>query len=191
MTRKLLELETNKLLKKFGSGNHKPGSGSAVAFHGLLSANLIHTVIVLTTEEKRKKIYGPFFMELKQFDFEITTHIIPELERLFEEDSLLFDQVIKLRNKRDEEKNLVIKTDLEIQHLSKLREATELPISIGEICLKIGVISEFVFRNGFQAARGDSFVALSGSVGVVTGCLSIIELNLLSFRPDSWTDMIS
>jgi len=191
MAGKLLELETKKLLNKFGAGNHKPGSGSAAAFNGLLAANLIHTVIVLTTEEKRKKSYGNWFEQLKQFDSKITSQIIPDLEKLFEEDSVLFDQVIKLREQRNDEKNLIVKTEIETQHLKKLQQATELPISIGNICLEVGEISEFVFKNGFQSARGDSFVSLSSAVGALTGCLSIIELNLLSFKPDNWTKNIS
>ncbi|MBC6411178.1 MAG: hypothetical protein GDA42_12145 [Ekhidna sp.] len=43
MAGKLLELETKKLPDKFGAGNHKPESGSIVAFNGLLAANLIDT----------------------------------------------------------------------------------------------------------------------------------------------------
>lgn len=191
MAGKLLELETKKLLNKFGAGNHKPGSGSAAAFSGLLGANLIHTVIVLTTEEKREKNYGKWFKKIKNFDSKIISQLIPDLENLFEEDSVIFDEVIKLREQRDDEKNLNIKTDLEIQHLDKLKKATELPINISNICLEIGEISHFVFRNGFQAARGDSFVALSSAIGVITGCLSIIELNLLSFKPDHWTENIN
>ncbi|HET8963933.1 MAG TPA: cyclodeaminase/cyclohydrolase family protein [Chitinophagales bacterium] len=186
----LLQLETKELLTKFGAGNHKPGSGSAAAFNGLLAANLIHTVIALTTEEKREKAYGIWFEQLHQFDSEIISRIIPDLEKLFEKDSVLFDQVIKLREQRNNEKNLIVKTDFEIQHLSKLHEATDLPILICNICLEVGEISEFVFRNGFQAARGDSFVALSSALGAVTGCLSIVELNLLSFKPDDWTENI-
>jgi formiminotetrahydrofolate cyclodeaminase len=31
-------------LMKFGAGNHKPGSGSAAAFQGMVSAKLISTV---------------------------------------------------------------------------------------------------------------------------------------------------
>lgn len=191
MIGKLLELETKKLLNKFGAGNHKPGSGSATAFNGLLAANLIHTVIALTTEEKRRNTYGVWFERLQQLDSQITSRIIPELEKLFEEDSILFGMVINLREQRNDEKNLIAKTDLEIQHLTKLREATELPIKIGDLCFEVGEISEFVFRNGFQSARGDSFVALSNAVGAITGCLSIIELNLLSFKPDNWTKSIS
>jgi Zn-dependent peptidase ImmA (M78 family)/formiminotetrahydrofolate cyclodeaminase len=190
MAGKLLELETKKLLIKFGAGNHKPGSGSAAAFNGLLAANLIHTVIVLTTEEKRRNIYGNWLNQLQKFDSEILNRLIPKLEDLFEADSFLFDEVIKLREARNTEKNLINKTDIEIQHLSKLREATELPMTICNLCIEIGKISEFVFRNGFQSARGDSFVALSSTVGAIAGCLSIIELNLLSFKPDAWTASI-
>jgi len=191
MNGKLLELATNKLLEKFGAGNHKPGSGSAAAFNGMLSANLIHTVITLTTEEKHKNSYGKWFKKLHAYDQEINDRIIPELERFFEEDSIQFDKVIKLREQRNDENNLIKKTDFEIEHLEQLKLATELPIEIGKLCHELAKISEFVFRNGFQSARGDSFVALSSAVSSVTGCLSIIELNLLSFQRNVWTEKIN
>jgi len=58
---KLIELSTEELLKKFGSGKHKPGSGSAAAFQGMLSAKLIHTVIDLT---KSRETYKKWWTEL-------------------------------------------------------------------------------------------------------------------------------
>lgn len=53
----LLNVTTEKLLEKFGAGNHKPGSGSAAAFQGMLSAKLLVTVISLTNELKRRDNY--------------------------------------------------------------------------------------------------------------------------------------
>lgn len=41
----LIDYSAKELLEKFGAGNHKPGSGSAAAFQGLLSAQLIRTFI--------------------------------------------------------------------------------------------------------------------------------------------------
>lgn len=58
MGKSLLEETTEELLKKFGAGNHKPGSGSAAAFQGMISAQLLITVINLTNENKRKKHYS-------------------------------------------------------------------------------------------------------------------------------------
>ena len=54
MTNKL-ELPAAELLEKFGKGSHVPGSGSAAAFQGMLSAQLILTVISLTLDKKRGK----------------------------------------------------------------------------------------------------------------------------------------
>ena len=34
----LLEKSVNELMEKFGAGNHKPGSCSAAAFQGMVSA---------------------------------------------------------------------------------------------------------------------------------------------------------
>nr|WP_259069123.1 cyclodeaminase/cyclohydrolase family protein [Mucilaginibacter sp. X4EP1]MCS3814511.1 formiminotetrahydrofolate cyclodeaminase [Mucilaginibacter sp. X4EP1] len=53
--KKLIEYTTEELLQKFGSGEHKPGSGSAAAFQGLLSAQLILTVIDLSKKSQNTK----------------------------------------------------------------------------------------------------------------------------------------
>jgi formiminotetrahydrofolate cyclodeaminase len=53
----LIKLPTETLLGKFGLGNHVPGSGSATALQGLLSAQLISTVINLTSSEKHRNKY--------------------------------------------------------------------------------------------------------------------------------------
>ena len=41
MGERLIDLATGKLLEKFGAGNHKPGSGSASAFQGMLAEKVV------------------------------------------------------------------------------------------------------------------------------------------------------
>lgn len=96
----------------------------------------------------------------------------------------------KKRQERDNEDNQKLKNRLQKEALIELRKATELPIEIAELCIKLADFSLLVFENGFQAARGDSGVALSSSLSGLTGCLSIISLNLQSFPSSSWTDDI-
>ena len=93
------------LLGKFGAGSHKPGSGSASALQGMLSAQLLLTVIDLTAQKKDKANYAGHLPRLLEIRKAIVETIYPTLERLFHEDATVFDQVIELRTKRDEEKN--------------------------------------------------------------------------------------
>lgn len=71
----LLDLPTKELLKKFGSGNHKPGSGSAAALQGMLSAQLMRTVIDLTNDEKRRSKYAQSLPQLLQIYKDIEVRI--------------------------------------------------------------------------------------------------------------------
>lgn len=48
MAQDLMTLPTDQLLSKFGSGGHKPGSGSAAALLGLVSCKLAQTVVSLS-----------------------------------------------------------------------------------------------------------------------------------------------
>lgn len=182
----LLTLVTSDLLEQFGAGNHKPGSGSAAAFQGMISAQLLITVIELTNEPKRRKRYHDVLPGLVAMQTEIRDSIYPQLTQLFEEDSVQFGITINLRKRRNAEKDGFKRNILARQALTELKVAIDLPLKIAELCIRLGEIGESVFDNGFQSARGDSQVALSGSVAAIGGCLSIIQLNLSLFGSDEY-----
>lgn len=192
MSKKLLDLTTQQLLDKFGIGSHKPGSGSAAAFQGMLSAKLLVTVIYLTNKRNKLGTYNDSLKSLLEMKSQIDGRIYPDLVSLFHEDSVQFDKTIKAREARDQEKDPVKKILLARQALEELKPAIDIPIKIAELSIELASIATFVFDNGFRSARGDSHVALSGAVAAVGGCLAIIQLNLLSFKSDSfyWSDAI-
>lgn len=186
MTLNLLEKTVDKLMTEFGAGNHKPGSGSAAAFQGMVSAKLISTVISLCAEEKRKHLYSECIGVLLDFQEDINKRIYPELTVLFQNDSEQFDKTIKLRKARDKEEDEVTKNQLRRQALEELKVSIDIPFKIASLCSDIAEIASFVFDNGFKSARGDSQVGLSGSVSAIAGCMAIIRLNVLSFYSDEY-----
>lgn len=188
----LLEITTDKLLEKFGAGKHKPGSGSAAALQGMISSKLLTTVISLTNVPKRQKKYAKFLPTLLEMDATIQERIFPELTRLFQEDAVQFDKAITARSERDDEKDVIKSNLLGKKALAELKLSIDIPIEITNFCIELAEISDYVFDNAFQGARGDSQVALSGAVAGIAGCLSIIQLNLLSFGSDEypWTSKI-
>lgn len=187
MNKKLLELPSGELLQKFGMGNHKPGSGSAAAFQGLLSAQLVRTVISLTNEEKRRNRYAASLPELLRMNVAIETRICPSLEKLCEEDSVQFDKYICILRERDAEINPERHLELDRMGLKELIPATDIPFKIAVLCKELCEFAIYVFDHGFKAARGDAAVALNGAIASVAGCLSIINLNLSKFGCNDWT----
>lgn len=188
----LLETTIDKLLEKFGAGKHKPGSGSAAALQGMLSSKLLTTVISLTNVPKRQKKYEKVLPTLLEMDAKIQERIFPELTRLFQEDAVQFDKAIIARKERDDEKDVIKSNLLGKKALAELKFSIDIPIEITKLSIELAEMSDYVFDNAFQGARGDSQVALSGAVAGVAGCLSIIQLNLLSFGSDEyiWTSKI-
>lgn len=188
-TNNLLDIPAGKLLEKFGAGRHIPGSGSAAALKGMLATQLLITVIELTKEKKK---YKAIFPQLNEMNDRINRRIFPELKKLFHKDAIQFDKVIKAREERDNNKNLYEINSLAKKALTELKKAVDIPIEIAHLCLELAEIADFVFDNGFQSARGDSQVALSGAVAAIAGCLSIIKFNLLSYGSDEylWTSEI-
>jgi formiminotetrahydrofolate cyclodeaminase/Zn-dependent peptidase ImmA (M78 family) len=193
MNKDLLQLPTRQLLNKIGAGDHIPGSGSAAALNGILSCKLLLTVIELThdpTKPKRLRDYALCKKEFEQIKKDISDRISLRLETLFEEDSQQFDQAIQKRNERDNEKNQGRKNDLHNQSLRELKKSTEIPIEIASLCIQLAKYSTVVFDRGFKSARGDAGVALGSSLSGLTGCISIISLNLQSFPKNIWSDSI-
>ena len=180
----LLDVPTRKLLEKFGAGEHKPGSGSAAALHGLLSASLLQTVISLTLSNQNYNLNHTRFREIKK---DIDNHLFPFLEELFHLDSIQFDKVIQSRLARDEVKCNTKKYAVKkIESLKQLKKSTQIPLDIARLCMKLGYYATEVFDDGFKSARGDSSVALQGIVAAIGGCLAIVDLNLISFKYEQW-----
>lgn len=190
MNERLIKLPTDQLLQKFGAGEHKPGSGSAAALQGMLSAKLLLTVIGLTTHEKRRQYYQDWLPELNQASTEIQSRIFPLLEKIFEDDSIQFDKTIKLRKARDSERNIDKRRELSEEALEELKIATETPVQIANLCIELAKFGTLVFDHGFRSARGDAGVAQNGAVAAVAGCISIINLNLLSFENSAWKEQV-
>jgi formiminotetrahydrofolate cyclodeaminase len=184
---KLIELSTKELLEKFGAGNHKPGSGSAAAFQVLLSAQLIRTVMELSRQRGISQTWLP---DLDRIEDELENRIYPALLHYFQLDSEQFDRVVKLRRARKKEPNPLKKRALKQELDDALLAATQTPIAIAKLCAELAGYALFLFDNGFQSARGDSGVALNNATATILGCLSIINLNLLSLGHNEETEQI-
>ncbi len=178
MNPSLFEITSRQLLEKFGVGNHIPGSGSAAAYQGMLASQMVRTVIELTLDPKRIKQYSQHSAKLSLIKIEIDSRICDELQSLFVLDSEQFDDVIRLRNLRDDEKDWKKKREYTIEAQDALLVSTETPLKIATYCIELAKHATFVFDNGFKAARGDSSVALNCAISALAGCLSIVELNL-------------
>lgn len=183
MTNDLIKLPTNQLLDKFGSGGHKPGSGSAAALLGLVSCKLIQTVISLSSG---RDAYKGVEAQLALTSSNVADTIEPILLKAVQDDSVQFDRVIAARRERDNEEDKKHRRHLADVALGELRTATEIPLDIAKNCIELAKSAMVVFDLGFRAARGDSGVAISAALSGASGCLSIIYLNLTSFRGGEW-----
>lgn len=179
----LMELPAGKLLDKFGSGTHAPGSGSAAALMGILSAKLIITVGKLSL---RKNEYQKDHSKIAYINQRIEEDIEPELRRLFEEDATIFDEVIRLRVARDKEADAKEKRRLGERANEKLRIATDIPVKICELCIRLIDHGIAMFDMGFQSARGDSGAAVSAAVAGAMSGIFVVSLNLRSFKQSEW-----
>lgn len=182
----LIDLQVKTLLKKFGAGNHKPGSGSAVALEGMLAAEMIRTVIDIT---KGRPAYKHLIKDLEIIIKEVETDIYPALTKLIQEDSIQFGKAIEARKARNAEvEDIELRSKHAHEALEELKVATEIPVAIAKHCIRLAEIGIYIFDTCFQSARGDSSVAINSALSAVSGCLAIINLNLLSFGNDEWTN---
>lgn len=179
----LIELPTIKLLEKFGSGAHAPGSGSAAALMGLIGCRLIGTVAALSL---RKPQYQSSYSRIEFIANHIENDLDPMLRDLFQRDATIFDEVIKARVARDTATEDREKRRCAELALDKLREATEVPFQIGDTCLELIDYGVAMFDMGFKGARGDTGAAISAAVAGAMSAVFVINLNLKSFRGSDW-----
>jgi methenyltetrahydrofolate cyclohydrolase len=171
-TSPLLSKPTTELLSAFGAGNASPGSGSAAALMGLLSAKLILTVCSKSAEKPECKKDEKIF---EYISHQIRSEIEPKLQQAFEKDAHDFDRVVELRRLRDQTTNTHEKSAYSRESNDLLEKATEL-------CMKLIDHGVVIFENGWHAVRGDSGAAISSAVSGVMSGIFIISLNLKSLK---------
>lgn len=182
MSNELMKMPLNKLLEKFAAGEHKPGSGSAAALLGLISCALSRTVIALTVDRKH---YASVRSELQELSHEISQQIQPILEDAFVQDSVLFDKVIKSRKKRDAAVDHDEWWKRSHRASTELDLASSVALKIARTCIRLTELAIVVFDKGFKSAQGDSDVAIEAALSGATGALSVVYLNLNSFRGEA------
>lgn len=182
MSDDLMEMSLRELLEKFAAGKHKPGSGSAAALLGLISCALSRTVIALTID---RPTYASTRTELEALSTEIQEQIQPLLEESFVQDSVFFDRVIAARNNRDAAINHAEWWRRSHKALSELDSASSIALNIAQKCIRMTEVAITIFDQGFKSAQGDSEVAIEAALSGATGALSIVYLNLNSFRGEA------
>lgn len=178
-TSPLLSKPTTELLSAFGAGNASPGSGSAAALMGLLSAKLILTVCSKSAEKPECKKDEKIFEYISQ---QIKAEIEPKLQQLFEKDAHDFDRVVELRRLRDQTTNTQEKSAYSRESNDLLEKATDYAFEVTELCMKLIDHGVVIFENGWHAVRGDSGAAISSAVSGVMSGIFIISLNLKSLK---------
>ncbi len=180
MDGKYLELPTKTLLSKFGEGNDVPGSGSAAALQGLLSAQMILNVIKITQENNIKN-YQRNSVKFDKISNDLGNKIIPELETLFEEDSKTFSEVIRLRKLRDAHKQTPLKRDYyEALAIEALKEPTSINFQMASVFENLAECGIFICDTAYPAVAGESSITLNLAISALRGTISIINLNFKS-----------
>lgn len=178
-----LSLSTRDLLTEFGAGKHIPGAGSAAALSGLIAAQLTLTVCKLTLE---KDEYADRHASMQQIHSRIELVVIPELEKLLDDDAIAFGKVYV---ERVAQRDALDEQTAEIHRAAKialLKPATAIPFKIAEYCLELIGHAGAVFEHGLRHVRGDSGVALSTAFSGVLSSVFVINLNLKEFKQTAW-----
>ncbi len=182
-TQLLLELPTTQLLDNFGAGKPSPGSGSATALLGLLSAKMILTVCEISL---RKNECISTHKEFRYIKDQIETKIEPKLKSLFEKDAQDFEKIVALRGLRDKTKKSSEKSRYSRESLSLLETTTDYIFEVSDIAISLIEYGIIVFENGWRTIRGDSGVAISTAMSSLMSSIFIINLNLKTLKHRSY-----
>lgn len=178
------KMTVDELMIELGKGGHKPGSGSAAALQGMISAKLVQTVISVTKTKKFRDKYLEIIPDLTTRYNEIENNIFQNLVKYFKEDAFYFDQYIQAM--RAYEKSQLASDFYETSRRRKnmaesMKMAVKIPLEIAENCIQLADTALVAFKSGCKQVRGDSHVALGGAIASLAGCLSIVQLNFLTF----------
>ena len=182
----ILSKPTSELLDAFGAGKASPGSGSAAALMGLLSAKLILTVCAKSLE---KQVCAENFRVLEYLASQIKTEIEPRLKTLFEDDARDFDKVVALRRAALSAEDPQEKSKYSREANDLLEVATDYSIEVAELCMKLIDHGIVVFNNGWHAVRGDSGASISAAIAGVMSCIFIINLNLKTLKDRKYSQL--
>lgn len=178
-----LQMPTQTLLDEFGAGQHKPGSGSAVALLGLLACKMMQTVVTVT---RRNPQYAANSALLEFVGAALTGRHEPFFREAVQRDAIQFDRYHQARWAYNACKDPVDKRRLNERSREELTLATEIPLEIAQHALDIAERGMVVYDLGALHVRGDSGVAVSAALSSCSGALFIIYLNLLHFREGRW-----
>jgi dihydrofolate reductase len=178
-----LNLELSDLLHKYGEGRHIPGSGSASALLGLIAARLLSTSINISYEHETNR---DLIKRFRYIDHQLTVRHMPELSRLFDEDIEAFDEVMKLRVKRDQTIDSRVRKNIVSQERRRLQRATDIPFAISDHCIAVAEHSLTLFRHGYRAVRGDSGAAVSAACSGALAASFVIGVNVERFNKGAW-----
>jgi formiminotetrahydrofolate cyclodeaminase len=167
MVLNLTKLSLEELLRKFATGGHKPGSGRAATVIGL---------------SNKREAFREVLANLDSIEASIADDLEPALLAAFDEDSDQFHKVITARRARDGERDPSQRWKHARRALNELYGASGIALDIAEKCLLVAEHAITVFDIGFKAARGDSEVAIDSALSGATGAISIVYLNLSSFK---------
>jgi len=177
MTGALLARPANELLDAFGAGKATPGSGSAAALMGILSAKLIRTVCLKSIEKGKPKASSWF-----QFIIDQSAESERKLQEAFTNDSKMFEDAIRHRRERDKATDRATAS----QHMRRandlLEEGTDGLFEIAEECLKLVDLGVGVFEEGWSHVRGDAGAAICAAMSGAMSCLFIISLNAKTLK---------
>lgn len=190
---KLLSKSLETLLEDFGRGNATPGSGSAAALLALLASSTICALAKLT-HEKRKNLEKK--KELQSIFNNLEEEISPNLKRLFERDTEVFQRSIDARVHRDklnkeleeienipenkeiiEEKESLIKISQNTANTT-LKEANDTLFEIISYSVKVFDHSCRMWSIGLTYAKGDAGAGINSSLAAVSTCLLVAHVNV-------------
>lgn len=178
------KMTVDQLMHELGKGGHKPGSVSAAALQGMISAKLVQTVISVTKAKKFRDQYQSVIPDLSARYEEIENSIFPDLVKYFKEDAYYFDKYIKaMRAYENSHKagDFYETSSRRKEMTESMKMAVKIPLEIAEHCIKLAETALVAFKLGCKEVRGDSHVALGGAIASLAGCLSIVQLNFLTF----------
>jgi formiminotetrahydrofolate cyclodeaminase len=157
----LMDVSLREFIRQLSEGPATPGCGNVAAFNAMQSAAMLKVVaahiLAKSSKENARATAARITSSLNTLQF-------PQVETIMEKDGPAFGLVVELRKLRNTAPNLELEQRYEQSGLIAQRPATDLQMTLADICLDLAEFSVQLAPFSPRWLGGDMSAALNNAV---------------------------
>ncbi len=183
-----INMGLNQYVDKVASKERTPGGGSVAAILGSLGCSLASMVANLTFEKDLYKALGVHQKEAFSQSFEELQQLIKKLNQLAEEDTCVFDEVLKAMSLPKNTKQEKYEQKKAIEKATQL--ALQTPLNTAKVALEALELQSIFVKWGNPDTMSDMGVGIWSVYAALEGALITVKINLYNLSDEVYKNKV-